>query len=727
MARRSPHLLALSLALTLLVVALPAATSNAADPQPTAVSVPGDFNGEIGCTADWSPDCAQAQLTRRTNDDVWSMSVALPAGTFAYKAALNNTWDVNYGAHGVAGGDNIPLVVPDGGATVTFFYDNATHWVTADITTPIVTAAGSFQSELGCPADWSPDCLRSWLEDLDGDGVFTFTTTAIPAGSWETKAAVGLSWDVNYGAGGVPGGDNIPFTVAHNGDATTFSFDSTSHILTITSGNGPTIDLKTPRAYWLSQRYIGWALGSDAANRTYRLYSAPTGGLAVDDTGVTGGSWIPLQYNATGLPASIKTKFPAQAGLGALKIANKYLGQVKELLRGQVAVVALDASGTVVDGSGLQIPGVLDDVYAAASRRTLGLSWRGATPSLALWAPTAKSVSVNVYADGQTGPAIATRALTQGTDGVWTVKGDPSWKGKYFLYDVSVFVPETGAVQDNLVTDPYSVGLSENSTRSLFVNLDDAALKPAGWAHLAKPKLPNPETQSIYELHLRDFSVSDPTVPAADRGTYEAFTDANSNAVKHLKALAQAGLTTVHLLPLADISTINEDKSTWQEPACNLPSFAPDSDQQQACVSAVTAHDGFNWGYDPLHYTTPEGSYATDPAGSPRTRQFRDMVAALNGDHLRVVMDMVYNHTTDSGPERQERPRPDRARLLPPAQLDRHGRDVDLLRQHSDRARDDGQAHGRLGPHLGQGLQGRRLPVRPDGPPAKGPDAAAAP
>jgi hypothetical protein len=313
MARRSPHLLALSLALTLLVVALPAATSNAADPQPTAVSVPGDFNSEIGCPADWSPDCAQAQLTRRSNDDVWSMSVALPAGTFAYKAALNDTWDVNYGAHGVAGGDNIPLVVPTGGATVTFFYDNATHWVTADISTPIVTAAGSFQSELGCPADWSPDCLRSWLEDLDGDGVYTFTTTAIPAGSWETKATVGLSWDVNYGAGGVPGGDNIPFTVAHDGDATTFSFDSTSHILTITSGNGPTIDLKTPRAYWLSQRYIGWALGNDAANRTYRLYSAPTGGLAVDDTGVTGGSWIPLQYTAAGLPASIKTKFPARS------------------------------------------------------------------------------------------------------------------------------------------------------------------------------------------------------------------------------------------------------------------------------------------------------------------------------------------------------------------------------------------------------------------------------
>jgi pullulanase-type alpha-1,6-glucosidase len=648
MPRRSRHLLALALALTLLAVALPAATSSAADPQPTAVSVPGDFNSEIGCPGDWQPDCAQAQLTRRSNDDVWSATFNLPAGNYEYKAALNNSWDVNYGAGGVAGGANIPLALPAGG-NVTFYYDNATHWVTADVTTPIVTAAGSFQSELGCPADWSPDCLRSWLEDLDGDGTYTFTTTGLPAGSYETKVTIGLTWDVNYGAGGVLNGDNIPFTVAHDGDAITFSFDSTSHVLTITSSSGPTIDLTTPRAYWLADNYIAWDLGSAAADRTYRLYAAPTGGLAVDDTGITGGTWIPLQYNAAGLPAAIKKHFPAQAALGALKLRNADLGKVKELLRGQVAVAAFDSSGTLVDGSGLQIPGVLDDVYSGATQRTLGLTWRSGVPSLALWAPTARAVSVNVYADGQTGSPATTRGLTRGSDGVWTVKGDASWAGKYFLYDVGVFVPSTGAMQDNLVTDPYSVGLSQNSTRSLFVDLNDASLKPPGWGHLAKPQLASPEDQSIYELHLRDFSASDPTVPAADRGTYEAFTDSTSNAVKHLKALAQAGLTTVHLLPLNDISTINEDKSTWQEPACDLPSFAPDSEQQQACTSAVASTDGFNWGYDPLHYTTPEGSYATDPAGAPRTREFRDMVAALNGDHLRVVMDVVYNHTTDSG------------------------------------------------------------------------------
>jgi pullulanase-type alpha-1,6-glucosidase len=107
----------------------------------------------------------------------------------------------------------------------------------------------------------------------------------------------------------------------------------------------------------------------------------------------------------------------------------------------------------------------------------------------------------------------------------------------------------------------------------------------------------------------------------------------------------------VHLLPAADFasSSVNEDKSTWQNPPCDLPSFPPDSDKQQACVTSVAGTDGFNWGYDPMHYTTPEGSYATDPNGATRTPQFREMVAALNKDNLRVVMDVVYNHTSDAG------------------------------------------------------------------------------
>ena len=97
-----------------------------------------------------------------------------------------------------------------------------------------------------------------------------------------------------------------------------------------------------------------------------------------------------------------------------------------------------------------------------------------------------------------------------------------------------------------------------------------------------------------------------------------------------------------------------------------LATYAPDSDQQQAAVSATADKDGFNWGYDPLHYTAPEGSYATNPDGPTRIVEFREMVQALNASKLRVVMDVVYNHTNAAGQSAELGARSDRARLLPP-------------------------------------------------------------
>ena len=99
-----------------------------------------------------------------------------------------------------------------------------------------------------------------------------------------------------------------------------------------------------------------------------------------------------------------------------------------------------------------------------------------------------------------------------------------------------------------------------------------------------------------------------------------------------------------------DIATINEDASARTEPDwATLESFPPDSEQQQDLISPIRDDDGFNWGYDPFHYTVPEGSYSTDPDGPQRIVEFRDMVAALNGTGLRVVMDVVYNHTNSAG------------------------------------------------------------------------------
>jgi glycosidase len=206
-------------------------------PDPTSVTIAGDLDSEIGCGSDWDPGCAAAHLSYDADDDAWQGSWTLPAGSFQYKAALNNSWDENYGNHAVAGGDNIGFDLGAGKA-VKFYYSHETHWVTDNVGSVIAVAPGSFQSELGCSGDWDPGCLRSWLQDPDGDGIATFETTALPAGSYESKVAINEAWDENYGQGGVPGGANIPFSVPVDNAKVTFRYDIATHVLTILAGHG---------------------------------------------------------------------------------------------------------------------------------------------------------------------------------------------------------------------------------------------------------------------------------------------------------------------------------------------------------------------------------------------------------------------------------------------------------------------------------------------------------
>ena len=417
--------------------------------------------------------------------------------------------------------------------------------------------------------------------------------------------------------------------------------------LLITGGPNPG-NIQEQRAYWVSGDTIAWAAAEDPAD-TYRLYFAPDGGLKATDTGITGGSYLPLTIDPGGLPDEVKVKFPHLSALPALKIAEGDLAQVTDILKGQIAVSALTPDGVSVDATGLQIPGVLDDLFTYDGE--LGVSWQNGSPTIRVWAPTAKSVTLHLFADSE--PETAGTAMPMTYDpasGVWSISGEAGWKNQYYLYEVEVYVHSTGAVEHNLVTDPYSVSLAMNSTRSQIVDLRDAALKPAGWTSLEKPPLAVPEDISIYELHMRDFSVNDPLVPNDLKGTYKAFTLRNSYGIRHLKALVLAGLTHLHLLPAFDIATIDEDKAGWQSPdPAVLATYPPDSDQQQAAVSQVADLDGFNWGYDPFHYTVPEGSYSTNPDGTRRILEFRQMVQAVNQLGLRVVMDVVYNHTNAAG------------------------------------------------------------------------------
>ena len=619
--------------------------------QPGSVTVAGSFNSEMGCPGDWQPACPAARLTLDARSSIWTKTfTGLPAGDFEYKAAIDGAWTENYGAGGVKDGPNIAVTVPPSG-TVTFYYDPATHWVTSDAQGPIITLPGSFQSELGCGDDWQPDCLRPWLQDPDGDGVHTFTTSAIPAGSYETKVAHGLSWAENYGLGGAPGGANIPFT-ATEGQPVTFSYTAATHQLAVTSTT-PAGDLGSERAQWLTRDLIAWDLPAGAQQYTYRLYWAAQGGLTTDADALLGGSSIPLTFTSTSLPERVAARWPHLAGYDALQLPDRSRrspAMLAAILQGQVAVAAFDDTGALVDATGVQLPGVLDDLYAGARTRTLGVVPGRGGPMFAVWAPTAQNVRLTVLPAGGTDPV--TVPMRRDGDGVWTRFGGPEWNGARYRYQVQVYAPTTGRVETNDVTDPYSVALTTDSKWSVAADLADPALAPAGWSRLVKPTLTQPENSTIYELHVRDFSIGDGTVPADRRGTYLAFTDPSTAGMRHLAALAGAGLNTVHLLPAFDIATIPENRADQQVPGCDLPALSaadPAGQAQQACVSAVADRDGFNWGYDPLHYTTPEGSYATDPDGAARTLEFRQMVAGLNGIGLRVVMDVVYNHTAASG------------------------------------------------------------------------------
>jgi glycosidase len=221
------------------VLGLVAATAGVVGPAPpfaaaaaTSVTVAGSLQSELGCAGDWDPACTASGLSREADDGVWQATFSVPPGNWEYKAALDGSWAENYGAGATRDGPNIPLALSSS-RSVKFFYDDATHWVTDDVSSVIATVPGDFQSELGCAADWDPGCLRSWLQDPDGDGVGRFSTTLLPPGSYQAKVTIGESWSENYGAGGVADGPNITFDVATAGDLVEFVYDQDSHVLDI--------------------------------------------------------------------------------------------------------------------------------------------------------------------------------------------------------------------------------------------------------------------------------------------------------------------------------------------------------------------------------------------------------------------------------------------------------------------------------------------------------------
>ncbi|GIF12060.1 pullulanase-type alpha-1,6-glucosidase [Actinoplanes teichomyceticus] len=400
---------------------------------------------------------------------------------------------------------------------------------------------------------------------------------------------------------------------------------------------GPELDPARSLAVFVDRTTVALPEWFAARAATFRL-------LGTDTT-------LALTPRPGGLFQAQSRRFPHLRAYKAFAVPELTDAALGELLRGRLLVVGQDTTGEVTARTAVQIAGVLDDLYAEAADADLGLTLDGDRPQLAVWAPTARTVELELFRE----PGGEPRVLRMDRDhltGVWSIPVKRKWLGRWYRYRVEVWQPAAQRVVTTSVTDPYSVSLAPDSTHSQLVDLDSPELMPPGWTSEAKPPAVPPARMQIAEVSVRDFSIADASLPPEERGTFLAFTRPGSDGMRHLRSLAEAGLTHVHLLPVNDFATVPDRRADQAQPACDLTAFPPDSPEQQRAVMAVADRDGYNWGYDPWHWTTPEGSYATDPAGTARIRQLRAAVAALNATGLRVVLDVVYNHTMGDGMHR---------------------------------------------------------------------------
>lgn len=431
-------------------------------------------------------------------------------------------------------------------------------------------------------------------------------------------------------------------------------------------------------AHLIDGNTLIWQGGKDKPH--VRLYYTESGTIKANAEGVFDFPYITL--TPTSLTAEQQAKYPHLKDAAAFALpAGKDL---KPLLKGELVAIGTDADGILQGATLVQSAGALDALYSeAATKLTYGAVVEGGNVTFRLWAPTARSVKLALF-DEQHKP-LGERTMTlDEASGSWSVQGGSELVGKFYRYDIQVYHPVSRKLESYQVTDPYSLSLAMNSEFSQVVDLDDPALKPEGWDSLKAPhSQQNPADITIYEAHVRDLTGNDDSTPAEHRGKFLGLTDTDTAPVKHLQALAKSGVSHLHLLPVFDIATVNEDpakvanigddfgKLCQVNPEVQNSKFAgycssgqtieavlgdlqggdsKENPQVQELYGYLRGVDSFNWGYDPYHYTTPEGSYATNAEGSQRILEFREMVKAIKQNiGMNVVMDVVYNHTNEAG------------------------------------------------------------------------------
>ena len=247
----------------------------------------------------------------------------------------------------------------------------------------------------------------------------------------------------------------------------------------------------------------------------------------------------------------------------------------------------------------------------------LGAIWSKEKTAFRLWAPTASEVVLNLYSEGSGNHNIENIAMTKDVKGTWVTEKPGDLNGVYYTYSITV----DGVTKE--AVDPYARAAGVNGKRGMIIDL--ASTNPEGFLVDEKPALVSPTDSIIYELHIRDFSI-DKSSGIKNKGKYLAFTETDTKSFAGEKTgvnyLVDLGITHVHLLPSFDYASVDESK--------------PEENQ-------------FNWGYDPENYNVPEGSYSTDPGhGEVRMNEYKQMVQSLHKNGIRVIMDVVYNHTSSS-------------------------------------------------------------------------------